>query len=79
VTDDPLCGYCQMPRSKHCKGNQTHTHYKEDVRMVEAKWRKGTHVCHTRHCLAPLCDCVDFVEPSQEDGNQEDGKSDVTA
>lgn len=59
--EDPLCAYCQMPKSIHCKGNVDHT---DD--------RKAHHVtvrCKTRHCLAPLCDCLDYVEP--EYGSEE--------
>lgn len=36
--------------------------HKEDARMVPNDRRTGNHVCHTRHCLAPLCSCVDFQE-----------------
>jgi hypothetical protein len=57
-----LCARCECKRSKHCKGEQTHGNYKEDSRMVPLKWRKDAVVCHTRHCLEPMCSCVDFVE-----------------
>jgi hypothetical protein len=61
LSNDPICE-CNAPLSKHCKGNQQHTDPKEDSRMMAVKDRKGTFICHTRHCLAPLCSCVDFRE-----------------
>ena len=56
-----ICGNCSHEESDHCEGNQVHTDHKEDSRMVEPKWRKNTHVCSTRHCLAALCCCTAFV------------------
>jgi hypothetical protein len=50
---DPLCAYCAMPLSMHCEGNQVHTD--------DHKTHHVTTRCVSRHCLAPLCDCVDFV------------------
>lgn len=57
----PLCRRCTHPLTAHCKSEQLHTDHKEDSRMVEPKWRKGNVICHTRHCLNPLCSCVDFI------------------
>lgn len=57
------CAFCQCPLSLHCKGNLAHSDHKEEARMVELKWRRGTSICKTRHCLTPLCCCVDFQEP----------------
>jgi hypothetical protein len=58
MPDDPLCGYCRMPLSKHCRGNVEHIdEYKNRIYRV---------TCRTRHCLAPLCDCVDYVEPQEK-------------
>lgn len=56
------CARCDHPLKKHCKGDQQHSNHKEDARMVAADDRKMTSTCHTRHCLEPLCSCVDFVE-----------------
>lgn len=58
MADDPLCAYCQMPLSMHCRGGVEHAD--------NYKGRGGTIRCRTRHCLAPLCDCVNFVEPAKE-------------
>lgn len=59
------CAFCTHPLEIHCPGEVPHTDHKEDSRMVPVEWRRGTHVCHTRHCLAPLCCCVDFKEAAQ--------------
>lgn len=53
------CKNCHHPLGEHCKGNQRHTHYKDEMRMV--KDARVT-VCTTKHCNNALCDCVDFVE-----------------
>ncbi len=58
-----ICARCDHPLSKHCPGNVQHSDYKEESRLIEVKYRKGTHTCHVRHCLNPLCSCVDFIEP----------------
>lgn len=57
----PLCLRCEHPVSAHCKGEQLHTDHKEDARMVPQRWRRNNTICHTRHCLYPLCSCVDLV------------------
>jgi hypothetical protein len=46
----------------HCKGGVEHSNYKEEARMVPLKWRRPSKPCQVRHCLVPLCSCVDFVE-----------------
>ena len=58
---DPICT-CGARLSAHCRSGVLHTDHKEDARMVPNDRRTGNHVCHTRHCLAPLCSCVDFQE-----------------
>lgn len=58
-----LCARCGHALSKHCKGNVEHGDYKEEARMVAAEWRRRSVTCHVRHCLNPLCSCVDFVDP----------------
>jgi hypothetical protein len=49
-----LCAYCHMPLSLHCSGNTIHSD--------SAKVQKHLVRCATRHSLAPLCDCINFVE-----------------
>lgn len=61
-----LCARCDHDLKKHCPGNQQHSDYKEESRLIEVQYRKGTHICHVRHCLNPLCSCVDFVAPAPE-------------
>jgi hypothetical protein len=56
----PLCKRCDHALSAHCKGNVLHSYYKEDLRP--ANDRKCNVTCHTRHCLNPICSCVDFIE-----------------
>jgi hypothetical protein len=55
------CVYCPHDDSKHCRGEVRHQNYKDEMRQVI---NSRTHVCHTRHCLEPMCDCVDLVLPS---------------
>lgn len=56
---DPIC-ICGAPLSRHCKANIEHSDYKDEMKQNGATPR--THVCKTRHCLDPLCCCVDFQE-----------------
>lgn len=56
---DPMC-VCGAPLSKHCKGNVEHSDPKEDYRLVAHASRKWTVTCKTRHCLGPLCSCLEF-------------------
>ena len=50
-----LCARCDHPRSRHCPGGVDH--------IGGYKGTQERHVtCHTRHCLNPLCSCVDLVE-----------------
>jgi hypothetical protein len=51
------CAYCQHAEEEHCKGQVRHQHYKDEMRQVV---HSRTRVCHVRHCLQPLCDCVNF-------------------
>lgn len=51
-----ICARCDHPIERHCKGLVTHVDaYKGNREVVT--------VCVGRHCLNPLCSCVDFVEP----------------
>ena len=50
---NPTCGYCHMLLSVHCPGNVVHSDSSKAHRHVVR--------CVGRHCLAPLCDCTDFV------------------
>lgn len=65
--DDPLCGRCECPLSKHCKGGVSHDDHKESARMIPMEWRKMTHTCHTRHCLTALCFCPDYVDSIKDE------------
>lgn len=51
------CAHCDHALSAHCKGGVKHVYHKDDM----VKDPRVT-VCETRHCLNPLCSCVDFVE-----------------
>jgi hypothetical protein len=60
------CARCSHPLSKHCKGEQQHSDYKEESRLIDVEYRTKTFICHVRHCLNALCSCVDFIEPDSE-------------
>jgi hypothetical protein len=47
------CPYCPHPMKDHCKGNVSHTWYKETLQQ-----RPRTTVCRYRHCLNALCCCT---------------------
>ena len=66
MTGDPRCGYCNHLLSEHCPGFVAHACHKEESRMMEVRWRKGTLVCKTKHCNNPLCDCIGFVPAKKE-------------
>jgi hypothetical protein len=59
---EPRCARCEHPLSEHCKGGQVHGDHKDDQRMTPMRYRKGMFKCEVRHCLQPLCSCVDFQE-----------------
>lgn len=52
---------CDHAIKDHCKGNESHDGYKFQLRMTRDP---NPHTCTTRHCLAPLCSCVDYHEAS---------------
>lgn len=52
---------CGHESKKHCVGGVSHDGYKFAARMVRDP---HPHICPTRHCLEPLCDCVDYSEAS---------------
>jgi len=65
-----LCGYCNMPSSMHCPGGILH--------VSDSKAQRHLTRCVSRHCLAPMCDCINFVEkndaeksrpPTQREGS----------
>ena len=58
-----LCKRCDHELSRHCKSNQSHGCHKDESRMIPLKYQKKPHICQTRHCLNPICSCVDFIEP----------------
>lgn len=52
------CERCEHPEKKHCPGKIVHVgSYKGNREYVVT--------CVGRHCLNPLCSCVDFVEPAE--------------
>jgi hypothetical protein len=53
------CARCGHRLADHCEGDQRHAHYKDEMRMAKTP---RVYVCTTRHCLQPLCTCIDFVE-----------------
>ena len=56
------CARCGCAASDHCRSNIEHSNYKEEARMVPLDWRRPAAKCKTRHCMVPLCSCVDLVE-----------------
>jgi hypothetical protein len=50
----PICGRCGHKDSRHCKGGEQHSSMRGH----------GSTICVSRHCLEPLCSCVEFVEAS---------------
>lgn len=53
------CLRCDHELADHRKGGQKHTNFKDEMRMVR---QPRTNICPTRHCLQPMCSCVDFQE-----------------
>ena len=59
------CLRCDHKKKDHCKGGVSHDSYKFTMRMA---LDPDPHTCTTKHCLAPLCSCVDYVElPAKPD------------
>lgn len=56
------CDRCDHSIEKHCKSGVKHVNHKQEMWPVAKDW----HICKVRHCLLPLCSCVDFVEPAPE-------------
>jgi hypothetical protein len=52
------CARCTHALADHCKGSVSHS----DMKDQRPGWPARQTVCATRHCLHPLCSCVDFVE-----------------
>jgi hypothetical protein len=50
------CQRCDHDQTDHCKGSKLHSALKDEGR-VESRQT----LCTTRHCLMPLCSCVEFV------------------
>lgn len=46
---------CAHGDKSHCPGGVSHDGYKFTMRMVRDP---HPHICPSRHCLEPLCDCV---------------------
>jgi hypothetical protein len=53
------CERCGHPTERHCKGGVQHVSQYKGASVNEVK-----RICVGRHCLNPLCSCVDFVEPN---------------
>ena len=50
-----ICGKCGHALKKHCKGKDWH-----------GDWRgPGSGNCVSRHCMEPLCSCVEYVEVTE--------------
>jgi hypothetical protein len=58
---------CTHAESGHCKGGQRHAYHKDEARMMR---QPQVHVCASRHCLEPLCDCVDYRERVRKPRNK---------
>jgi hypothetical protein len=54
----PLCACCLHPESSHCKGDVTHSTYKDQARMIP---NPITARCKSRHCTSPICCCLEFA------------------
>ncbi len=52
-----ICARCGHSAGAHCEGRQTHTGWKAHTKPFR---------CVSRHCLEPLCSCVDLVTPAEE-------------
>lgn len=52
-----------------------HSGYKDQARMVK---NPEMTTCATRHCLEPLCDCVDFNEAAVVQGFHREAVKDDT-
>lgn len=57
------CERCGHAAKDHCKGNVEHSNWKDEHRQNGLPPRVS--MCHTRHCLMPLCSCVDLIEPTK--------------
>lgn len=55
------CSRCDHPDSRHCKGEITHVSQYKGASVCEV-----VRVCVSRHCLNPLCSCVDFIAPPDD-------------
>lgn len=53
-----ICARCEHHDKDHCKGGQVHSSPKE----AQAMAGRGSSICIVRHCLHPLCSCVELVE-----------------
>lgn len=62
-----ICSRCGHEDQRHCKSGVWHTSAKEDSRMLAIRDRKGDIRCTTRHCLEPLCSCVDLIPPASQE------------
>lgn len=55
------CLRCEHVDSDHCKGGVMHFNHKEESRMVPVADRAPKQACAARHCLQPLCSCVELI------------------
>lgn len=56
------CARCDHEESQHCKSGVKHVDHKQEMWPKPTRW----HICTVKHCLLPLCSCVDFVAPAGE-------------
>lgn len=56
-----ICQRCEHDEKRHCKGKVEHVSQYKGASVNEVK-----RTCVSRHCLNPLCSCVDFVPPKDE-------------
>lgn len=57
-----ICQRCEHTEADHCKGGVEHFDHKEESRMMRLQDRRKKTPCAVRHCLQPLCSCVDFAQ-----------------
>lgn len=60
------CLRCTHKAERHCPGGVVHANHKEEARMMSVASRRAASKCATRHCLEPLCSCVDLIAGEPE-------------
>jgi len=57
------CVYCKHDLGDHCKGNERHTNYKDEMKNAGMHIKPRTKACTKKHCRQPMCDCTNFIAP----------------